>query len=58
MGYRHRDRRARAAFGVDTAGGLRFAFVLVLVAQVLALAWFAFGWRRHTNAGSLASAAA
>ena len=49
---------ARAAFGVDTAGGLRFAFVLVLAAQTLALAWFAFGWRRHANAGSLASAAA
>ena len=49
---------ARSAFGVDTAGGLRLAFVLVFVADALALAWFAFGWRRHANAGSLASAAA
>jgi len=49
---------ARAAFGVDTVGGLRLAFVLVLAAQVLALAWFAFGWRRHADARSLARAAA
>ena len=28
------------------------------VRSPLALAWFAFGWRRHANAGSLASAAA
>ena len=49
---------ARAAVGVDTVGGLRLAFVLVLVAQVLALVWFAFGWRRHANPASLASATA
>ena len=49
---------ARAAFGVETAGALRIAFVLVLAADALALAWFAFGWRRHADAGSLASVAA
>ena len=49
---------ARAAFGVDNVGGLRLAFALVLAAQLLALAWFAFGWRRHAAARSLASATA
>jgi MFS family permease len=48
----------RSAFGVDAVGALRIAFVMVLAADALALAWFAFGWRRHANAGSLASAAA
>jgi hypothetical protein len=49
---------ARAAFGTDVAGGLRIAFILVLVAETLALAWFALGWRRHANPASLAGAAA
>ena len=34
---------SRAAFGVDTAGGLRYAFSLVLALDVLAYAWFALG---------------
>jgi sugar phosphate permease len=41
---------ARAALGVDTAGGLRFAFTLVLGVDVVAYAWFLFGWRRHAVA--------
>ena len=49
---------SRAAFGTDVAGGLRIAFVLVLAAEALALAWFALGWRRHANAASLASVTA
>ena len=38
---------ARATAGVDTAAGLRAAFGLVLVLQVLTYAWFVRGWRRH-----------
>jgi hypothetical protein len=38
---------ARAILGVDTAGGLRIAFALVLCADVAALAWFALRWGRH-----------
>ena len=38
---------ARAALGVDDAGGLKVAFSLVLALDVLAYAWFALGWRRH-----------
>ena len=38
---------ARAALGVDAAGGLRVAFSLVLALDVLTYAWFAWGWRRH-----------
>jgi MFS family permease len=40
---------AHAALGLDTAGGLRLAFSLVLVVNVLAFAWFAWGWRRHAR---------
>jgi predicted MFS family arabinose efflux permease len=40
---------ARAALGFDTAGGLKLAFAVVLVADALALAWFALGWRRHAG---------
>lgn len=49
---------SRAALGTGIAGGLRIAFILVLIAEALALAWFALGWRRHANAASLASATA
>jgi hypothetical protein len=38
---------ARLAYGVDAAGGLRVAFVAVLVAYALSFAWFLRGWRRH-----------
>ena len=41
---------ARAALGIDVAGALRLAFALVLAADVLALAWFVLGWRRHAVA--------
>lgn len=36
----------RAAFGVDTAGGLRWAFALVLFVDLATLAWFAANWKR------------
>jgi hypothetical protein len=38
---------ASAGFGLDAAGGLQFAFALVLTLNVLTYGWFAFGWRRH-----------
>jgi predicted MFS family arabinose efflux permease len=38
---------ARAAGGLDTAGGLRAAFALVLALQVVTYAWFVRGWRTH-----------
>lgn len=38
---------ARAGLGVDIAGGLRLAFALVLTVDVLAYAWFVWGWRRQ-----------
>lgn len=38
---------ARIALGVDTAGGLRLAFALVLTIDVAAYGWLLFGWRRH-----------
>ena len=38
---------ARAALGLDTAGGLRFAFMLVLALDASAYAWFVWGWRRQ-----------
>jgi MFS family permease len=41
----------RAGFGVDEAGGLRVAFALVLAIELLALAWFLLGWRRHAAYG-------
>ncbi|MEP6942622.1 MAG: MFS transporter [Betaproteobacteria bacterium] len=40
---------ARATLGADSAGGLRIAFTLVLAVDVIAYAWFAFGWRRHAH---------
>jgi len=46
---------ARAAFALDTAGGLRTAFAVVLVAYALALLWFGRGFRRY---GTVAPAAA
>jgi MFS family permease len=41
---------ARRVLGVDTAGGLRIAFAVVLFADIVALAWFALRWARHTLA--------
>ncbi|HEX5863467.1 MAG TPA: MFS transporter, partial [Casimicrobiaceae bacterium] len=41
---------ARAGLGIDLASALRLAFALLFAADVLALAWFAFGWRRHALA--------
>jgi hypothetical protein len=37
---------ARAALGTDTATGLTYAFALVLVLDLVALAWFALHWKR------------
>jgi MFS family permease len=39
----------RAATGVDTATALRQAFALVLVLDLLTLAWFYVGWRRFAR---------
>jgi MFS family permease len=47
----------RVALGLDLAGGLRVAFALVFVAEAIAYAWFALGWRRHAVVGQLASVA-
>jgi predicted MFS family arabinose efflux permease len=38
---------ARIALGMDTAGGLRLAFALVLVINAAAYGWLLLGWRRH-----------
>jgi len=46
---------ARVHWRLDNAGGLRLAFAVVLTLNALALAWFAYGWRRH---GRLMRAAA
>ena len=41
---------ARIGLGVDTAGGLRVAFTLILVLDLAAFGWLLFGWRRHALA--------
>jgi len=46
---------ARAELHADTAAGLRLAFATSLGIQLVAYAWFAFGWRRHTLAMSSAA---
>jgi len=38
---------ARAAYGLDTSGGLRVAFAAVLAVYVPAFLWFLRGWKRH-----------
>jgi len=40
---------ARRGFALDEAEGLRAAFGLVLVGNVLTYAWFARGWRRYAT---------
>ncbi len=40
---------ARSALGVDTAGGLRLAFALVLALDLVAFGWLLFGWRRYAR---------
>ena len=40
---------ARAVLGLGTAGGLKLAFAIALGLEVLAYAWFAWGWRRHAG---------
>jgi predicted MFS family arabinose efflux permease len=48
---------ARIALGMDTAGGLRLAFALVLVIDVAAYGWLLLGWRRYAlDAKSLVAA--
>ena len=48
---------SRVWFGVDKAGGLRVAFWLVLGANILVYAWFAFGWRRNASPPVVAATA-
>ncbi len=48
---------ARAALGLDAAGGLRVAFAIVLVADVATYAWFVRGWRRYGVHAPAAAAA-
>jgi MFS family permease len=38
---------ARALWALDNAGGLRVAFAIVMLGNILTYAWFARGWRRH-----------
>ncbi len=38
---------ARIGLGMDTAGGLRLAFALVLALNVTTFGWLLLGWRRH-----------
>jgi len=40
---------ARRTLDVDAAAGLRLAFLLVFALDVVALAWFAVGWKRHAR---------
>ena len=50
MGHRRRRRSSRASSSAyDDAAGLRLAFGLVLVGNVLTYAWFLRGWRRHAS---------
>ena len=38
---------ARLRLGTDTAGGLQLAFASVLGINIIAYAWFGYGWRRY-----------
>ncbi len=40
---------ARRGMALDEAGGLRVAFGVVLVGNIVTYAWFARGWRRFTS---------
>jgi predicted MFS family arabinose efflux permease len=40
---------ARVSAGLDTAGGLRLAFALVLALYILSYAWFARGWKGQAH---------
>jgi predicted MFS family arabinose efflux permease len=40
---------ARAALALDTAGGLKLAFTVVVALYALSYVWFARGWRRHAR---------
>jgi MFS family permease len=46
---------ARSLWALDHAGGLRVAFAIVMVGNILTYTWFVRGWRRH---GVVAHAAA
>jgi hypothetical protein len=39
---------ARSRFEIDRGAAIQVAFMLVLVVNVLAYAWFVFGWHRHS----------
>ena len=47
----------RAEFGLDTAGGLKLAFLAMLALDAVTYAWFAIGWRRYAHAHGPAPAA-
>ncbi|MEP7328656.1 MAG: MFS transporter [Betaproteobacteria bacterium] len=38
---------ARSFWNLDNAGGLRVAFAIVMVGNILTYIWFVRGWRRH-----------
>jgi hypothetical protein len=40
---------ARAILGLGTSEGLKLAFAIALTLDVLAYAWFGWGWRRHAG---------
>jgi MFS family permease len=44
---------AHARAGLADADGLKLAFVIVLVLDTIALAWFGAGWRRHATPSSV-----
>ncbi len=46
---------ARSFWALDNAGGLRVAFAIVMIGNILTYAWFVRGWRRH---GAVAHAVA
>ena len=49
---------SKAWLRVDSAGGLRIAFILVAVLQALAYTWFVFGWRRYATRAAMTGFAA
>jgi hypothetical protein len=48
---------ARVELAYDDAAGLRLAFGLVLLGNVLTYAWFLRGWRRHASLAAVAQGA-
>jgi len=48
---------ARGGLGVDTAGGLKLAFAVVLAGEAATYLWFAWGWRRYAVHAHVTAAA-